>query len=772
MPQKAKPNRKSQSALEYMMTYGWAILIIVIVAGVLYSLGIFTPSSSTGTTITGFNGFGSVQVECIGNQGAVIQLGDNLGYPIRLLNVSVSSASGSSSVYTQQTITPDSNTILYIPKVCPSQSSAYSLNVKISYVEPGQPLPGPYSSSGVASGTASSQQLSSSPSILTVIPMTISNDQNTSTANPFQQLVNVPSSVYSGYAASNFQNVEFFYANGTMIPSWLENYTSSNAIYWLKIGGLSAYSSENIYMGFAQVSTNLFNNLNDGEAPRMSSPYAAYDDGARVFNNYTNFAGTGLPQGWTKGAGANVLIDNGVYLNDSGWEGLTGRVFTGAFLIAFYLNTTGTTNMALGGYAHARFAGGCNSYTISGGNGEAACVGGTLNSLEYFVGWNNHYRRYGWNLENNLIYYATGPGDLTSSIDNLSLRSDSPATTAYIEMLAVISTDPNGIMPSVSFGQPSSMTLPANVQTYIPVTISNNQNTSVSIFQQMINPFSYVYSAYANLSGVHSFQNVEFFYANGTIIPSWLENYTSSNALWWLKLPSVPSYSSFTIYMGFASKTTDLFNNNKVGEAPQISPTYGEYDDGAKVFTNYWNFSGTSLPSGLVVSETGGTYSVNNGLTVTGGTNYEGIFSSSPINPQTTITDFYGYLTGTTYDSQFALYINTIEGTPQYFIWPLSANNYDLLAFDGTIGTGTLITSSGSQTTSSIWSMWASTSYAYASYDYGSTVSNNANFAASTAQYAGAMANSASNRAFVQWFRFRAYPPNGVMPSVSFGSVQ
>ena len=38
--------KRSQSALEYMMTYGWAILIIVIVAVILYSMGIFNPSSS------------------------------------------------------------------------------------------------------------------------------------------------------------------------------------------------------------------------------------------------------------------------------------------------------------------------------------------------------------------------------------------------------------------------------------------------------------------------------------------------------------------------------------------------------------------------------------------------------------------------------------------------------------------------------------------------------------------------------------------------------
>ena len=175
----------------------------------------------------------------------------------------------------------------------------------------------------------------------------------------------------------------------------------------------------------------------------------------------------------------------------------------------------------------------------------------------------------------------------------------------------------------------------------------------------------------------------------------------------------------------------------------------------------------------MTISETGGTYSVNNGLTITGGSSYEGIFSTSSINPQTTITDFYGYLTGTAnYNSQFGLYGNTSAGEPQYFIWTPVADNYSLLTYDGTIGTKTTITTSGSQTSSSVWSMWASTTYAYASYNYGTAVSNNANFVASTAQYIGIQAKSTSNGAFVQWLRVRAYPPNGVMPSTTFGSVQ
>ena len=55
---------KAQSALEYMMTYGWAVLIIVIVAVVLYSMGIFSPSSAVARTTTGFSPFSSSATLC------------------------------------------------------------------------------------------------------------------------------------------------------------------------------------------------------------------------------------------------------------------------------------------------------------------------------------------------------------------------------------------------------------------------------------------------------------------------------------------------------------------------------------------------------------------------------------------------------------------------------------------------------------------------------------------------------------------------------------
>ena len=58
---------KGQSALEYMMTYGWAILIIVIVAVILYSMGIFNPRASVTAVSSGFSPFAASAAVCSGS---------------------------------------------------------------------------------------------------------------------------------------------------------------------------------------------------------------------------------------------------------------------------------------------------------------------------------------------------------------------------------------------------------------------------------------------------------------------------------------------------------------------------------------------------------------------------------------------------------------------------------------------------------------------------------------------------------------------------------
>jgi len=173
--------------------------------------------------------------------------------------------------------------------------------------------------------------------------------------------------------------------------------------------------------------------------------------------------------------------------------------------------------------------------------------------------------------------------------------------------------------------------LPSSIIYYIPVNITNNQSIPTSVpFQQMIYFDSAAYSKYES----NNLQNVEFFYPNGTVIPSWLESGNSnlsSNTTYWLKLSGIPAKSTITIYMGFANKSKNLFNNLTIGEAPQLSPIYGEYDDGSNVFLYYSNFSGTQLGNQWTTNLGENYYKVDNGITI--------YFSTANMGPGYVVTN-------------------------------------------------------------------------------------------------------------------------------------
>ena len=86
--------KRSQSALEYMMTYGWAILIIVIVAVILYSMGIFNPSSSISTTITRFSSTPVSSAIFTDNGGLSLSVQNSVGYPIEITNITATTTTG------------------------------------------------------------------------------------------------------------------------------------------------------------------------------------------------------------------------------------------------------------------------------------------------------------------------------------------------------------------------------------------------------------------------------------------------------------------------------------------------------------------------------------------------------------------------------------------------------------------------------------------------------------------------------------------------------
>ena len=98
---------KAQSAMEYLMTYGWAILIVIIVAAALYALGIFNPATYTGRIPTGFTTLGTPSDWDLDSTGDFsVILNNRLADQITVYSVTATMGSDTDTNTTQFSISP------------------------------------------------------------------------------------------------------------------------------------------------------------------------------------------------------------------------------------------------------------------------------------------------------------------------------------------------------------------------------------------------------------------------------------------------------------------------------------------------------------------------------------------------------------------------------------------------------------------------------------------------------------------------------------------
>src|SRR2546428_5558927 len=182
--------------------------------------------------------------------------------------------------------------------------------------------------------------------------------------------------------------------------------------------------------------------------------------------------------------------------------------------------------------------------------------------------------------------------------------------------------------------------LPVHAAIFAPITLTNNQGSATpNPFQQKVtwNPSTYQGYEASDLGNVR-------FCADSpctTQLNAWLESCTPSctptatSASAWVKLTSSIAGGGgiLTIYFVLQSPST-TFDGIFWGEEPSLSGSYGQYDNGANVFTFYDNFAGTSLSAKWVtVKSSGGSVTVNNGATFTtsSGTDYVFVAAASTV---------------------------------------------------------------------------------------------------------------------------------------------
>ena len=133
---------KAQSALEYLMTYGWAILIVIIVGAALYALGVFNPGTFTGQKSTGFSAVQMSDFKFKTDGTVLLMIGNRKGRTISISNIT---GTFSSKTLANSTTSACLSSVLGPNDVCnaqlgeftpnPALGSTYNMDIRINYTD-------------------------------------------------------------------------------------------------------------------------------------------------------------------------------------------------------------------------------------------------------------------------------------------------------------------------------------------------------------------------------------------------------------------------------------------------------------------------------------------------------------------------------------------------------------------------------------------------------------------------------------------------------------
>ena len=388
----------------------------------------------------------------------------------------------------------------------------------------------------------------------------------------------------------------------------------------------------------------------------------------------------------------------------------------------------------------------------------------------------------------NAFIYFTPSYDSSCIYDGLPLSTQtgiSGNTVSFIEtptqsgFYCVNVTDSNSISTTTATNTITFYQTPQINSGYI-LYVKNSQSNSIPANTQILLNIN---ASKLNGINTNTYNNIELTY-NGSILYTWLENVTSSkNITMWTKLPiTLPGNSEALINIVIAPSNTNLLNAQTTGEAPQLSSSYAQYDNGANIFNFYDDFSGTKLNTALwnpIGNSIDASYTINNGITftVSATSNQVTLYSLNKYNPANyiqeqgirslnipTLDDAYTaewYLnpptnTGVINESYLFDLINTGSGL-QYRVCnvPFSC--------------GSLI-GSGISNNNIFGAYWLSTGTEYIYQNYIQEYSYGNSGYSITPSYIGTQFNTYINsgptiNGTLNFIRLREYPPNDIMPS-------
>ncbi len=258
-----------------------------------------------------------------------------------------------------------------------------------------------------------------------------------------------------------------------------------------------------------------------------------------------------------------------------------------------------------------------------------------------------------------------------------------------VETIAITVLMLVALLPSFAAASPNASQPSTSSTTEFMLWLNNTGTVGTGPFQYNITVNLCEYPGFAtNLSNLAVF--------NGTVpVPAWVQQTCASRFAWpivWVNLTDIPAGGqralSFVAETGFQYSATGA-----TGEAPQLSPSWGQWDNGPKVFPFYDNFAGTTLNSRWVTYHATGL-SVSNTLNfdITGGAGVGNIQANLPASMQSTSVEVmfnmsqYG---GTVNDASVGLSTATASSstfTGYYSNYAIPSTPNPVIAGEGTFG--------------------------------------------------------------------------------------
>ncbi|MCL4380709.1 hypothetical protein M1141_00345 [Candidatus Marsarchaeota archaeon] len=526
-------------------------------------------------------------------------------------------------------------------------------------------------------------------------------------------MINITESSFSSYLTynSNFANFEYFYANGNIIPAWIESNNTGKLVTWLKLSqSIAANSNTVIYLGFAGAN-NLISSSGTtgiGEAPQLSQgQQVANLAGNSAINTNTILIPTSTKT-FTESAWINFIglhnsfnsntmeiAGEGIEPNPNPYNGIYGLAYT------TYLSPQPQPSIAFG------FAGCGNINTGTSFNP-------TINTWYNVVAiYNNSTSTSNSFIYINGIKYASGHFPLCNGYNppksikfNFVIGADNNSTTDFF----------NG-------------------------SISNAQLYSSDLSLSQVNQ---IYSEGIDGAPIAGQPLLGYWSLNDT-----LKDYSGGG------------------HNGIATGFLTFYGLGN----------YAEYDDGAKVFTNYWNFAGNTAPAGWkgVSVCTGiaytGTVKINNRLSFTGGSDYCEAYkyTASTFSEPLVFESIQHLIRNVSNADGSDVGTMILTGSPgtNWESGLLGPNDTPVWYYEVNSGSAQLV-SNIHPTGWGIYGVGDAATKSFDSFNYTQENSTNellGSFNISTLQM------GANGIAESYWARIRTYPPNGIMPSVTFGSV-